>query len=1085
MVRGILIMKQLTRIKLINWHMFSHESIDVQGHMLITGQNASGKSTILDAIQYVLSAGSKKFNKAANDGSQRTLHSYVHGKTGTENKPYLREGSVIAHIALEFYDTNEKMTQVLGVCIESNSASLKNLNEYFYKVDGALDDLWFRDDNVVRLYRELKQTIRHMGLNIDESNNKQERKRLLSQTMGVAHRYFDMIPKALAFKPIDDLHDFIFSYLLNEQELSLDDLRANIHHYQEMQKTFTVQQQKLDRLEAIVNTYYKYHEKEAELAVQTLSFDLMKQKEREAILEVIRKELNQLHLEAKGIESTKTTQESQLNTLDQEILNITNQLRGYQEYNQLERLKQDIIKLKHDLNVTKGAYQSFNDEYDAIKKDMMLISKSWNLPDLETINSNHDGESVIDRLNEAVGKYNAEIQKRIHGVELERSTLEKDVDVLSVTKQRLEKNRLTYDKNVYNLKAFLNKQLSLHFNEEINVDIFSDLLEVLDESWRNAIEGYLNRQRFNLIVEPKAYDMALRLYEQYKDQQGFHGVGIVNVKKLESYTEADDNSLALKLEAKNHHAKLYMHYLMGNVICVDDVGELKLHRRAITKSGMVYSGYVVSSLHPKTYINPFIGQRAIQLQLKQTVEALDEKTKALQLVQDNLTQLMESQALGNALSQHKLGLNLTHYVDYLKTNKALKDKNKEHDALQSTASSELLTLNDQLTIKEKEKESVEKHISEATRQLGKNEQEIKTEKEKETSLIDDISKAKVTLASIASENMVQYQQAQQYFELRFKENRESFHKLDKSYEDKFNNTKSLLSQYRTTLSNLMRDYEYEYNTGYGTEVSSISLYIEQYQRIKDIEIREIKDRLELAKRKSEIGFQESFISKLESAILEARRNIRSLNKFLMERNFNGDRYEFIVEKSKDKIFGQYYDIIMSGQDFVKTDLFMEQLDQKSHMIMQELFEKIAASDNASQNEKDLNKYTDYRQYMNYDIKIHEENGQHSLYSKVFKEKSGGETQVPFYVIIASSFEQTISRKSQESSGCVVLFDEAFNNMDEGRIQAMMEYYNHLNIQVIIAVPPNRVETIGNYVQSMLAVVKKGNHAQTQSYREVS
>lgn len=1065
--------------------MFNHESIDVKGHMLITGQNASGKSTILDAIQYVLSAGSKKFNKAANDGSRRTLHSYVHGKTGTENEPYLREGSVVAHIALEFYDTSENISQVLGVCIESNSASLKNLNEYFYKIDGALDDLWFRDENIVRFYRDLKQTVRHLGLNIDESNNKQERNRLLSQTMGVAHRYFTLIPKALAFKPINDLHVFIFDYLLNEQELSLDDLRASIHHYQEMQRTFTVQQQTLDHLDKIVNAYYKYQEKEDELAVQRLSFDMMKQKEREASLELLKKRLNQLHLEAKGIHSTKRTQESYLHTLDQEILNLGDQLRGYKEYNQLERLKQEVAKLKHDLNVTQSAYQLFNNEYEKIKKDMKLISKSWNLPDLETITSHHEGELVIDRLNDAVHNYNAEVQKRIHSVELEKVKLEQDISTLSKTKQRLEKNRLTYDKNVYDLKEFLHKQLSLHFNENIEVEIFSDLLEVLDESWRNAIEGYLNRQRFNLIVEPKTYDMALRFYEQYKDQRGFHGVGIVNIRKLESYTETDENSLALKIEAKNHHAKLYMHYLMGNVICVDDVDELKLHRRAITKSGMVYSGYVVSSLHPKTYMNPFIGQRAILLQLERADEQLNEKSKALQKIRQTLEQLTKSQALGSALSQHKLGLNLAYFVEHLKISASLKERQHEYEALQSSASSELLTLNEQLTIKEKEKVSVEKRISEATRQLGKNEQQIKTAMENKASLDDEISKVRDTLEEIASENLIQYQQAQQYFELRFKENRELFDNLDKSYEHKLNNTKSLISQYKTTLNNHLSDYENTYNSGYGTDVSSISLYIKKYQELKDIEIREIKDRLELARRKSETGFQESFISKLESAIQEAKHSIKALNRFLMERNFNGDRYEFIVEKSKDKIFGQYYDIIMSGQDFMKTDLFMEQLDQKSRLIMQELFEKIAASDNASQNEEDLKKYTDYRQYMNYDIKIYHENGQHSFYSKVFKEKSGGETQVPFYVIIASSFEQTISRKSQESSGCVVLFDEAFNNMDEGKIQAMMEYYNQLNIQVIIAVPPNRVEIIRNYVQSTLAVVKKGNQAQTKSFREVS
>ena len=43
--------------------------------------------------------------------------------------------------------------------------------------------------------------------------------------------------------------------------------------------------------------------------------------------------------------------------------------------------------------------------------------------------------------------------------------------------------------------------------------------------------------------------------------------------------------------------------------------------------------------------------------------------------------------------------------------------------------------------------------------------------------------------------------------------------------------------------------------------------------------------------------------------------------------------------------------------------------------------------------------------MDYDIKITHEDGSYSLYSKVCEEKSGGETQTPFYVTVAASFVQ--------------------------------------------------------------------------------
>ena len=63
-------MKKLTRIKLVNWHYFGNETIDVNGSFLLSGENASGKSTILDAIQLILTTNTRRFNPAANEKSK-------------------------------------------------------------------------------------------------------------------------------------------------------------------------------------------------------------------------------------------------------------------------------------------------------------------------------------------------------------------------------------------------------------------------------------------------------------------------------------------------------------------------------------------------------------------------------------------------------------------------------------------------------------------------------------------------------------------------------------------------------------------------------------------------------------------------------------------------------------------------------------------------------------------------------------------------------------------------------------------------------------------------------------------------------
>ena len=131
--------------------------------------------------------------------------------------------------------------------------------------------------------------------------------------------------------------------------------------------------------------------------------------------------------------------------------------------------------------------------------------------------------------------------------------------------------------------------------------------------------------------------------------------------------------------------------------------------------------------------------------------------------------------------------------------------------------------------------------------------------------------------------------------------------------------------------------------------------------------------------------------------------------------------------------------------------------------------------NDEKSEKLVREYTDYRRFMSYDIEITNKNGDVSKFSKINKEKSGGETQTPFYVIIAASFDQIIHGGfGKKSTGCIVMLDEAFNNMDESHIDSMMKYFSQLDIQPVIAVPTQRAKTIMPYVDTTIALVKKNN-----------
>ena len=134
-------MKKIKKLRLINWHFFEDQTIDFSDINVITGENGTGKSTILDAIHYLQSGGTCKFNMAANTLSHgRTVENYLKARIGIENKEFLRnQSNIIGHIAIEYFDTLFNRKYVLGCVIQLVGSQLSSINFYDIKeVDGMM-----------------------------------------------------------------------------------------------------------------------------------------------------------------------------------------------------------------------------------------------------------------------------------------------------------------------------------------------------------------------------------------------------------------------------------------------------------------------------------------------------------------------------------------------------------------------------------------------------------------------------------------------------------------------------------------------------------------------------------------------------------------------------------------------------------------------------------------------------------------------------------------------------------------------------------------------------------------------------------
>ena len=160
-------------------------------------------------------------------------------------------------------------------------------------------------------------------------------------------------------------------------------------------------------------------------------------------------------------------------------------------------------------------------------------------------------------------------------------------------------------------------------------------------------------------------------------------------------------------------------------------------------------------------------------------------------------------------------------------------------------------------------------------------------------------------------------------------------------------------------------------------------------------------------------------------------------------------------------------------------IFSGNFHENHREVIDELFERLAIQND--NNSKTLDEFTDYRTYMDYDIKIIHSDGSYSYYSKVCEEKSGGETQTPFYVTVAASFVQLYSNNIGGEAAGLVMFDEAFNNMDDERIGGVLEFLKRLPLQILIAAPPDKIQYIGPQMEETLLIMTDEKVSYVEEY----
>lgn len=1065
-------MKVLKKVRLINWHRFQDETIEFAESVLLSGENGAGKSTILDAIQFVVTCSKANFNKAAHEKGKRNLNSYIRCKTGREDRPYERTGPLSAHIALEFYDGAKKRPFIIGAVMDSATEE-KEPNVAWYLIENReLSDELFKKGNQIKgisAFRATNKGVNPFVMTITEA------KKMMQNRFGrLEDKFFSLIPKALAFKPIHDIKDFVYSYVLDEKDVNIDALKENVRSYQDLERMLQDVKQRIEELgyicekEREVENYLR-RDKYQEFYIARAGKDLTEQKREQAENNIRYEEHRRRDWERKRDEyrAARDMKEQMIQDLAVEL----NSDAEYQAFRELERkeaeLKEQIKSDKLEVKELKKAVTAALADAERLLKvsdvDGSIAEYQKLLMSLEECDSLTVVWSCLEKVIRYKEKMYRKVQEKIAEINVEIRGHEDRRQDLEHQIRELEAKRLVYPEPVTLLQSSIREQFK-RLNRKGETRILCELLEIRNPKWQNAVEGFLNTQRFYLLAAPEDFDVALSVYEKLRGQGKVYGVGLINTGKLDRYDDAPEGSLAEVVTSKNIWARRYVNMILGRVHRCSRYQDLKEHDVSITMQCMRYQNHVVSAVRPEIYETPYIGSEAYKKQLEQcrnrkhileqSLSELKDRKKKLEFVEEPLT--------------------TAHDVDVKYRLKSLEDlRTHEHaladcrDAMRRLeASQTMIQKRIRLEELQNERKQMEEKTDEAVKEIARCEERIRQYNENILRLRDVLAEQTACLAELTAQLKEDFAYCEKEY-VRQSEGAD-LEKFIANFERARKANGTLREAAEAAMTGAMRAYKIAHDFGAAESLAGFPEYLAEYEKLKNSQLLEYEEKVYQARKAAEDEFREQFLSKLQENIKQAQGEFRELNRALKEIHFSREQYEFLYEPGGK--MKKFYQMIMSDFNVMQgTSIFSGIFNETHKEVIDELFEKLTVDDEASS--KTLEEYTDYRTYMDYDIRITNDDGGFMLYSKVSQEKSGGETQTPFYITIAASFMQLYRNSIGGDSIGLVMMDEAFNNMDDERIAGVLSFMSGSNLQMIIAAPPDKIQYIGPSMKKVLLVLQ--------------
>ncbi len=1069
--------KIFTRMCLSNWGGISHKILEFNEYInLFSGMSGSGKSTVMDAIQMLLygSMSSNFLNKAADDSkNKRSVFSYLRGeqKDGSANRANQDFRTIVV---LELEDTGVKTSTCIGAWFEVRKSDT-GINKYcFFSHSGKMPEGgYINAEGMHYSYKELQGLIEARQKSRDNRGRGDVNRIYSSMEAYIANlndtifgfidggRFRTMQKSAIALKMTNGTGQFIRDYMFTKSEGDvIEKLSEQLGAYREIKEKIDDVKKRIDLLSVV-------QDKGLALTIAQGDAELMKAKLKCVDIISWKKkiELCQTKLEVCREEKTRLEQEKDRYTEKEEVLlKELVQVQADLQSSDLGSKKQHLSDLETQAKMlaeNSGQWRGIIgriQQWNASETAQDYVSNVLLEQVSDFVSGKIDEEACVE-LQKLIRDEKKEIDELRKDCERSLEKVQQELDEVKTLINDMQNNRKTYSPNLRQAKEVLEHKLGNLYGKKVQVNVFADLFDVVDEEWKNAIEGRMGNLKYALVTEPQyAHNAA----EALRDLKRFEEVTLIN---SDAIVKADKNvlpnSLYEAVSTTYDYVDACLKHYLGRIIKCRSVAELEKVREGVTPDCYSYSNYMFRHLRQKDYttgacIGSTVSKKML-LEYKEKQEKLSGKQIDLSTRAYGFREIMEFETLSNYTPA--LLVSLSKASETLES--ILKEKRELEEEIRKLSEGEYRLLEERKQeLEQKHREVKEKlgcctvQMQDKVRDIGKLESDIQFNEE---------SLEKAEIGYVPNEKTEQ--------EITAELQRVS----DKTLSERF---RTKAEELRAELNEARMAYIAAYPSGgfTGGERSN-EVYIEKLNDYRKNYEPQYQQEFDQQCGKVYQTLRENIVAKIHNDIREAVRHKNEINRMLRDTNFADSVYQIKIEAAKNED-GQFYEMLtakeldtknvsryeIEGQLSFGEDEFYQKYEKKLNLLM-EKFMPPRSNDEVSLelSRREMEKYADYRTYLHFNMyeQVEDENGIRENYvDEMAGRDSGGEGQNPKYVALLAGFAMLyMDQSNRDSKIKLVLLDEAFSKMDQKRSEVCLKYARKLNLQLIVCVPDERLSSL--------------------------